>query len=155
MPGAGFIAMVFLLVILALVAALQPKFLPKQARLAAVAVIAVIAILATVIPSLSSEKVVPTWAVYLLAGIGFMVVFGLTLIPWLIYLFLGRSSQLREAITACFLVLLEHKELRLSDLKSRAETRVGTGIRFNKRVWATALEILEQQEVLKIEKPDG
>jgi len=147
--------MVFFLVTLALVATCQPKFLPKQARLFAVSAIAVIAILATVIPSLSTAKVIPIWAVYLLAGVSFVVLTGLTLIPSLFYFFIDRSSQLREAIKACFRVLLEHEELRLSGLKSQAETHAGIGIRFNKWIWAKALEILEQEKVLKIEKTDG
>lgn len=155
MPGASFIVMAFFLVILALAAAYQPSWLPKPVRHVAVGIIAVIAILATVIPSLSSDQAIPTWAVYLLAGIGFLVLLGVTVLRLFFNLLIDRSSQLREAINTSFQVLVEADSISVTDLKQYAESKAGSGVRFNKYIWKKALETLEKEGILRREKFSG
>lgn len=152
MPGAGFITMVFFLAVLALAAAFQPSWLPKSVRRVAIGIIAVIAILFTVIPSLSSDQTIPTWAVYLLAGISFIVLLGVTVFRWLFNRFVDNASQLREAINNGFKVLLEEENISITELKRRAENKAGEGIRFNKHIWKKALKIFEQEGILQREK---
>jgi hypothetical protein len=151
----GFIAIITFLVILSLAATFQPSWLPKPARSIALGVTALIVLIATVIPSLPGNKNIPAWAVYLVAGISGVFVVGMTLIRWLFFRLIDRSSQLHEALNACFQVLATSKELTVSDLKSRAEKKIKGGIRFNKWVWNKTLEALEQEAILKRVRPDG
>jgi len=155
MSGAGYIVMVLFIAMLAVSAYWQPSWLPKWARAIALIVITVIATVAAVTPTLSNDKTIPTWAVYLLTGVSLIFVLCLTAIRWLFYRFIDRSSHLREVIKASFQIMLEHESLELSEFKTRAESQVGTGIRFNRWVWTKALEILEQEKILKKEKIDA
>lgn len=133
--------------VLALLAGWQPKWLPSWLRGPLIGVIAATGLVAGLVQILAPEGEVPVLALFIFAAVVGLITLACILMPRALGLFVDRSSQLREAVRACFDVLLYHQELDLTDLRARAEAVGGTT--FADRVWKRAVEILEQEGALR------